>query len=82
MNLSPEIMKMIEERLRTGRYDSRETVIAAALLSLEQQEVLGDFDTGELDELLADGERSITEEGTLDGEEAFLMRRKRRKDKR
>ena len=37
-----------------------------------------DFAAGELDQLLAEGEQSINQEGTLDGEEAFLERRVRR----
>lgn len=43
-------------------------------LSLDQQEWLGDFAPGELDELLAEGEQSISQDGTLDGNEAFQLR--------
>ena len=37
-----------------------------------------DFKPGELDALIAEGERSIQEEGTIDGEQFFKERRKRR----
>jgi len=64
--------------VKSGRYATPEEVVAAALLTLDQQEWLSDFARGELDELLAEGERSITEEGTLDGREALQLRRARR----
>ena len=48
-------------------------------LSLEQ---FGDFDTGELNSFLAEGEQSIEQDGTLDGEEAFRLRARRRADGR
>ncbi|HXE52104.1 MAG TPA: hypothetical protein VN541_03775 [Tepidisphaeraceae bacterium] len=38
-----------------------------------------EFDEGELQRLLAEGEQSIKEEGTIDADEAFLARRQRRK---
>jgi hypothetical protein len=47
----------------------------AALASLEQQERFGDFATGELDRLLAEGEASGA---FLDGEQALAQRRQRR----
>jgi hypothetical protein len=42
----------------------------------------GDFAEGELDKLLAEGERSIEEEGTIDAEEAFRQRQIRRMQRR
>ena len=55
---------------------------AEVIAALDQQERIGDFDAGELDIHLAEGERSIQQDGTLDGEEAFQQRRQRRADKR
>ena len=57
---------------------SREDVIRAGLASLQQQEALGDVAPRELNEFLADGERSIREKVTLDGEKAYRARRPRR----
>ncbi|MGH9550696.1 MAG: ribbon-helix-helix domain-containing protein [Terriglobales bacterium] len=82
LSLDPEVQKLIDERVKSGRYGSAEDVIAAALLTLDQQERVGDFGPGELDALLAEGEQSIEKEGTLDGDEAFRKRRARRDSKR
>jgi antitoxin ParD1/3/4 len=68
LSLSPEIERLIEERIRSGMYRTPEDVIAAAVSNLHQQEMFGDFEPGELDELLAEGERSGE---ALDGEQVF-----------
>ena len=81
LSLDPEVQKLIDERVKSGRYATPEDVVAAALLTLDQQEWLGEFAPGELDELLAEGEQSITQDGTLDGTEAFQLRRVRRAGK-
>jgi antitoxin ParD1/3/4 len=80
--LNPELEKLIDERLKTGKYATAEDVVAAALLSLDQQERFGDFEPGELNQLLAEGERSIEQEGTLDGDVAYQQRRDRRAQSR
>lgn len=82
LSLNPQVQKLIDERVKSGKYATPEDVIAAALLTLDQQEWLGDFDSGELDTLLAEGEQSITEDGTLDGDEAFQLRKARRAGKK
>jgi Arc/MetJ-type ribon-helix-helix transcriptional regulator len=76
--LHTELQKLIDERVRTGKYATPEDVVAAAIVTLDQQEQWGDFETGELDDLLAEGESSIAQVGTLDGEAAFHRRRERR----
>lgn len=81
MNLDPKLRKLIDERVKSGKYASPEDVLAAALLTLDQQERFGDFAAGELDDLLAEGERSIEMDGTLDGDEAFRLRQMRRANK-
>jgi Arc/MetJ-type ribon-helix-helix transcriptional regulator len=81
LSLDPEVPKLIDERVKSGRYATAEDVVAAALLTLDQQEWFGDFAPGELDELLADGEHSITKDGTLDGTEALQLRQTRRANK-
>jgi Arc/MetJ-type ribon-helix-helix transcriptional regulator len=82
LSLNPDAQKRIAEWVNSGKYSSPEDVVVAALLALDQQERFGDFDAGELDNLLAEGERSIALEGTLDGGEAFRQRRQRRAEKR
>jgi Arc/MetJ-type ribon-helix-helix transcriptional regulator len=74
--LSPEAQHVIDQNVRSGRYASPEDVVQAALIALAQD--LGDFEVGEWDQLLAEGELSIAAEGTLDGEEALAARRQRR----
>jgi Arc/MetJ-type ribon-helix-helix transcriptional regulator len=81
LSLDPEVQKLIDERVKSGLYATPEDVVAAALLTLDQQEWLGDFASGELDSLLAEGEKSIMQEGTLDGNEAYQLRRARRAGK-
>ena len=76
--ISPKLQKLIDERVSSGQYASAEDVVAAALTTLDQQERFGDFAQGELDELLAEGERSIDEDGALDGDECFRLRQIRR----
>ena len=45
----------------------------------DRQNELGEFGPGELAALISEDERSIQEEGTLDLDEAFIARRKRRR---
>jgi antitoxin ParD1/3/4 len=82
LSLNPEVQRLIQQWVQSGKYATPEDVIAAALMTLDQQERFGDFEPGELDELLGEGERSIEAEGTLDGEEAFQQRRQRRARRR
>ena len=77
--LTPDMQKLIDERVKAGKYATPEDVVAAALITLDQQERFGDFAPGELDDLLREGEQSIERDGTLDGDEAFRKRRERRK---
>lgn len=65
LTLAPQTQKQIESHLKSGKYQSAEEVIAAALSLLEQQEQLAEFEPGELDRLLAEGESSGE---ALDGE--------------
>lgn len=78
VSLTPDVQKIISEQVRSGRYGSAEDVVTAAILALNQREQFGDLEAGELDSLLAQGEQSILSEGTLDGEEAYRLRRERR----
>jgi Arc/MetJ-type ribon-helix-helix transcriptional regulator len=75
---NPEMQKLIEERIKSGQYATPDDVIAAALVTLAQQDWLGEFANGEFDILLAEGEQSISAEGTMDGDDAFRQRRDKR----
>jgi antitoxin ParD1/3/4 len=78
VSLRPDVQKLIDERVKSGQYSSAEEVVEAAVLALTQDENFGEFETGELDNLLAEGEQSIEREGALDGHEAFHRRAQRR----
>jgi putative addiction module CopG family antidote len=58
LSLSPQVCDLIEQRVRAGKYRTPEDVVTAAISTLDQQESTGDFQPGELDRLLAEGERS------------------------
>ena len=58
MEISPKTEKLIKDRMKKGGYASPEAVVLAGLASLQQNESFGDFEPGELDELLAEGEKS------------------------
>jgi putative addiction module CopG family antidote len=82
LSLKQDVQKLIDARVTSGKYSSAEDVVAAAIMALDQQEQFGDFGAGELDDLLAEGERSIEQDGTIDGDEAYRARRRRRAEKR
>jgi antitoxin ParD1/3/4 len=82
VSLNPDLQRLIDERVNSGKYSSPEEVVEAAIMALDQLESFGHFEAGELDGLLAEGEVSIEQEGTLDGEDAFRMRAQRRAERR
>lgn len=75
MALTPELQKLIERRVKSGKYATPEDVVAAALHSLDQDEKMEEFEAGELDRLLAEGENSGE---ALDGETVLAELRKLR----
>jgi antitoxin ParD1/3/4 len=79
LSLPPEIQKLIEERVRSGRYRSAEDVVTAAVTNLDQQENVGDFAPGELDDLIEEGELSGP---PLDGEKVLAELRELRERSR
>jgi antitoxin ParD1/3/4 len=88
MNLSlpPKVQRLINARIKSGKYRTPEDVVAAAVCALDHQESFGDFAPGELDQLLAEGERDIASGNVLEGQEAFaelqrLTSRKRNKSR-
>ncbi len=69
LTLTPQLQHLIDEKLKTGRYQSAEDVILAGLQSLHDIE--DDFQPGEMDALLALGEADIERGDILDGGEVF-----------
>jgi hypothetical protein len=58
VNLSPELQKLVEQNMKRGGYATPEAALLAGMVSLTQQIELGEFDTGEMESLLAEGEAS------------------------
>ncbi len=58
VTLLPQIQALIDEEIHSGRYNSAEDVVAAALSQLAQRNELTDFEPGEIERLLLDGEQS------------------------
>lgn len=58
LSLDPDVLKIISDRIRSGRYASPEAVVTAALCALEHDEHAGEFLAGEWDALLEEGESS------------------------
>ena len=44
LSLPPNVQKMIDDRVKSGRYRTPEDVVAAAVTHLEQSEQIGEFD--------------------------------------
>ena len=78
ITLSSRTQKLLESQMKSGGYEAADDAISAGLHLLEQQEKLAGFKPGELAAILAEGERSIQQEGRLDGNAAFAERRRRR----
>ena len=78
LSLHPKFEKLVKERVRSGKYESPEHLLTAAMVSLEQQERLARISSEELEVLFPDIRRKIAaglkdaKEGKLsDGEEFF-----------
>lgn len=76
--IPPEIEKLIENRIRSGQYARAEEVIAAAVLSLEQQERASTLSRAEMESLypglagkLAEGLAAADAGKLSDGDDFF-----------
>jgi antitoxin ParD1/3/4 len=78
VSIPPQIEKLVEDRVRSGQYARAEDVIAAAILSLEQQERASTLSRAELESLypgltkkLADGLAAADAGKLSDGDDFF-----------
>jgi putative addiction module CopG family antidote len=76
--LTSKTIRQIEAKVSSGRYRTAEDVLRAALAALDQHESFADFAPGELDALLAEGEKSIRREGTIPAKKVFAQTRRTR----
>jgi putative addiction module CopG family antidote len=77
IKLNAEMKKIVDEKLKGGHFASAEEVVFAGLRALRLQQV-GDFEAGELKQLIAEGDESIEKDGTIDLDQAFAEIRTRR----
>jgi putative addiction module CopG family antidote len=73
LQLNPQTQRLIDDRLNSGRYATAEDVVTAALHALELDERSEDFEAGELERLLEEGEKSGA---PLNGEEVLTELRR------
>ena len=76
--LNGETRQMIEDRMKRGGYASADDAVRAALNSLAERETEGDFEPGEWDHLLDEGQNSGP---PLDGEQVLAEVRELRNRK-
>ena len=69
--LAPKTQKLLEKRMKRGGYQSPDDTIRAALAYMEQQELAGEFEAGELEKLLAVADAEIERGELHDGETVF-----------
>ncbi|HEX3355590.1 MAG TPA: hypothetical protein VHS31_01315 [Tepidisphaeraceae bacterium] len=74
LTLGSDAEQIIQEQLRTRKFADAEQVILAGLKSLASN-APDEFNPGEMESLLTEGEKSIASEGTLDADEALAKRR-------
>ncbi len=77
ITLKPELEQVIEDQLKTGRYQSADEVLEAALGRLIQADQGDDFAPGELEELLAVAEADVERGDVSDGEAVFERMRQK-----
>ncbi|HEV8377943.1 MAG TPA: type II toxin-antitoxin system ParD family antitoxin [Tepidisphaeraceae bacterium] len=77
LNLKPATEQLIRQKVSSGQYSTPSDVVEAALFTLEQQEKL-ELEPEEVRRLIAEGEASIKEHGTIDSRTALRRRRQRR----
>lgn len=82
VSLPSELQRFVDEQLASGTYATTEDVLQAAVALLRQSERFGDFAAGELDGLLAEGERMLENQAPIEGEVVFNQLRHRSNEHR
>jgi antitoxin ParD1/3/4 len=77
LSLPAKFRELIDDRVRSGKYATREDVVIAALTTLDQNERFGEFAPGELDRLTEQGEQSLKRDGAIASESVFQKIRQR-----
>ena len=67
-SLKPELQKLVEEKVKAGLFPLAEALVNSAV---EQFVADDDFEPGEMERLLAIGERQAEQEKFVDGDQVF-----------
>jgi antitoxin ParD1/3/4 len=80
MTIPPDVQKLIDEQVRSGKYETAEDVVTAAMMSLSQQQSIAELSAQELEaiypgirEKLSDGLEAARAGRLVDGEEFFTQ---------
>jgi putative addiction module CopG family antidote len=69
ITLGPEVSRLVNEALVSAPYRSADELVRAGLEALRAQEA--EFAPGELEALIAAGEKSVNENGALPAEQVY-----------
>lgn len=78
LKLAAETEQLIRELIASGDYEGPEAVVAAGIAALDRDRRSSDFEPGELDRLIAEGEADIERGNVMDLDEAYERRRAER----
>jgi putative addiction module CopG family antidote len=79
ISLSAAMRRFIDERVKSGEYTSTDDVVRAGIARLMSDD---DFQPGEMERLIAQGEADIARGDVIDGEQVFDELRQMRKSRR
>jgi antitoxin ParD1/3/4 len=82
VSLTPELEKLVQEKVKTGRYNSASEVVREALRLLEEQDQLRALRLEEVRKKIAEGLEALDRGEGMDGEEAIEQLRKKSKARR
>ena len=68
VSLKPELQKLVEEKVKAGLFPSAEALVNSAVAQLVAED---DFESGEMEKLLAVGEQQAQQGKFVDGDEVF-----------
>jgi antitoxin ParD1/3/4 len=82
VSLTPELEKLVHEKVKTGRYNSASEVVREALRLLEEQDQLRALRLEEVRKRIAEGLVALDRGKGIDGEEAVDQLRKKSEARR
>ena len=82
VSLTPELEKLIEDKVRTGLYGSASEVVRDGLRLLVERDEARQARLGELRGKIADGMEAIRRGDVIDGDQVFAEIRKRSAERR